>query len=456
MASSTDDQVLDIQRFVAELLPAIDSIPLAGRNVIRYSYDRLFDPAKRPASIFQLGPVNVRWRLYVTKENGKVVFFFDRKTSPTEVFLDIDVDIEVGPSPMLQPLLMDQSDVRLIWFPPAFVYVHPPQRVLDKLHMSMVDVHNDYAIIVTLTGQDDDVLAAKLRSENDVQFVHAQAGERKEVSAKNFPLSLLLSLYGIIRAWVRGDIKYRPPIKVDTTPDNDMKKVLNMLFQLFMSSNNQLLFNATANNDRQIIGGLPDNKGSWQLLLKHMMPYYMLNKYEASVLLKLGKDGDFAVSHQDNPFQLQVSMNAKWEDDQPALHLHVKPPDFLVSGELFDLFLEEARNHKTQLARLLDVHEKELDEAFAQAPDQASIFRIKKEAKNLDTELIVLPLTDHPKGDVLMFSGIFEVTTGDNKSVKYKGGFKNLITSKGKPEPELVAYFVRLLKYMRKWGDVIQ
>ena len=456
MASSTDDRVLDIQKFVAELLPAIDSIPLAGRNVIRFSYDRLFDPAKRPASIFQLGPVKVKWRLYVTKENGEVVFFFKRKTSPTEVFLDINVDIEVGPSPTLQPLLMDPSDIRLIWFPPAFVYVHPPQGVLDKLRMSMIDVHNEYAIILTLTGQEDDVLAAKLNDENDVRFVHVRSGERREMSAKTIPMSLLLSLHDIIRAWVRGDIKHRPPITVDTSPDNDMKKVLNMIFQLFMSSNNQLLFNATANNDEQITDGLSDNNGSWELLLKRMMPYYMLNKYEASVLLRLGKDGDFAVSHQDNPFQLQVSMNAKWGDAQPAMHLYVKPPDFLVSGKLFDLFLEEAHTHKEQLSRLLNVEEKELDEAFALAPEQASIFRIKRDANNLDTELVVLPLTGHPNGEVLMFSGIFEVITGPNMSVKYKRGFKNLITSKGNPEPELVEYFVRLLKYMRKWGDVIQ
>ena len=445
--SESNNQVRNIRALLSDIPEMMESIPYVGGQMIRSSIGGLYDNNIGALSTFQLGRIRLNWHLYITKKHERVVFFFFRNDVQEEVFIDLELSLSVAPVANLSPILKTDYDVRFIWFPPAFVFVAPPDHVLGSLGITMDDVKNDYALVLSLNEDESNIMSVSLHEERTSHVIHSDRGVRQEMSIDDIPLSLLFSLYRVIRSWIRGDIKSRPAIEIDTTPDNDMKEVLNTLFQLLIVSNNQLVYSAA-----KIDSELDDQSES---IYYQLLPHYMLEEFSGKLHLRLKENGDFATQHEDKPFQLRVDLETKWGEDIPEVQVRVVPPDFLVSGTLFDLFVDELRSHSLDLADKTGISTDKLEQAIELASSHGSIFRIER-GRDVDTELFILPLTPRKDGEVLMFSGLFAVQVGDTASVEYRGEFRNMILDHAKPAPEVIRYFVRLLKYMRKWGDIIR
>lgn len=445
--------VRDIHALSADIPKLMETVPEVGRQILRSSLSRLHVEGVNARNTFQLGQVTLHWQVYVTKKEQKVVFFFFKKDVPTEVYLDIDLDILVSPTDKLSPLLThlepaqpNTDRVRYVWFPPAFVFVKPPADVLGRLGMTMGDVTDDYAIILSLREDQSYVMAARLEDEKNVSFVFEASGVREEVPAREVSVQRLLDLYTAVRSWIRGDIGSIGPIEVDTTPDNDLKDVLNTLFQLFIATNNTLVF-----NEHQGQRIAPTGAAS---IFDQFVPFYMLSHFNGHVLLRLKEDGNFAVSHADKPFQLRVDIEAKWTEPEPELQIHVVPPDFLVQGELFDVFLQELKKREDELLTELNATKKDLSNAIANAPSHGAVFRVERNG-SIDTDLFILPVGEKVNQRAFIFSGEFEIEKQETWSIKTRGPITNRISEQGQPDPMVITYFIRLLTYMRKWGDMI-
>ena len=450
-----------LKELLAGIPHMMGEVPRVGRNLLRSSFRTLHAQAVGTNSAYLLGHVTLHWRVFVAKNaQNKIVFFF-RKHVPGKVYMDIDLDLCVSPTDKPPSVILDTSRVRYLWFPPAFVFVRELGPVLKRLGMTEDQVEREYTIILSLREDDSYIMAARLRHEDEFMFVFEEHGIKENIRREDLRLSQLLALYHAIRSWIRGDLGSRLPVEISQVSKNKTKEVLNTLFQLFLATNNRLVFeqaeqdqatpdSATGNDQVNGVESVQE-----QSMYDKILPYYTLRQFGVKVLLGLNEEGDFATDRKDKAFQMRVDMESVWTDPDPELHLHVAPPDFLVSGDLFDLILAALDVHKGEITTKLGISNKVWAKAIKNAPNYGAIFRVETHEK-VDTDLIVLPLTEKVDGTVLIFSGEFEVGKGENRLVKAReGSFKNRIEG-GKPDDMVLDYFVRLLMYMRNWWEIIR
>jgi hypothetical protein len=129
-------------------------------------------------------------------------------------------------------------------------------------------------------------------------------------------------------------------------------------------------------------------------LLGDTIPPFEIEDYRAAVVLRLKTDGTLAEKLKDDDFRLRLGVAAIHEGSAHYIQVSFDPPDFLVSGKLYDRLTETLRHDAVlrMLANSSGIH-KSLRAQFStwirEASRECFVFRAEKFDEE-DTDVFVL------------------------------------------------------------------
>src|SRR5262249_38115655 len=133
--------------------------------------------------------------------------------------------------------------------------------------------------------------------------------------------------------------------------------------------------------------------------------------------LSLDKDGHFVEPKNQNPVSLGLRMEVGRELDVLVARITLTPPDFLVSGELRDAFLNQLRDClSTSVLKSLGMDSGGFPEFLSEAKERAVVFRTARESE-VDTDVVVLGGTWHGRRRTLILTVKAEVKASEKPPV---------------------------------------
>lgn len=445
-----DTSIGELTQLSTTLNQPLMAISKVANELLRESLARwLTEPQSMPGTFWQYTGYQYDWRFYIGKQEKKVVFFFIRKKGAFEMVLDAKVQARFKPV-MEKELSILNPDVPVYWQPP------PVFELMDE------EASRDFAPKGLLPANVLPPVALKqlpsmilFQAKDDVEdFILLRTEDGFIAKSDDLDLWQIIELYDQFRSWLQGDSEGEPlAIDVEKMDSADLREVLEAFRTSYVGIHN---FAATslAKTGTKL----------WETL----QPHYALDHYRAEILLRLDKDGNIAFQLEEEPFQLQAFWEPFYHKGEPSLLLTVYPPDFLVSGALFEAFLGFLEDHKVLLQSELGVSESVVAAAIENAPDRAYIFRQQKGlsvknpgqviTRDLDTQMFLLPYQVGKEWSALIFLAVFQVNfEGEQPQVEWvpREGITNLVRPSGKVQKQALRYLGKTLKYLRQWREMV-
>lgn len=496
------------QEYSIEKLPEVvadwaRAVPQVANALLKASAHRLLEQDVFIGDTLLLRGIKFRWRYFIVKDGEKGFCFFVKNVPGRVVFKTL-VSFEVGPviaEPRISELTLEQIDHRIIL--PPFVVVRPTE---DQLKESKGMLGNDAdlkknSVLFMLGPHGEDLLAVK-NPEGGIEgarICYKHDGKDEEVRQsgnKLWPLAPFLALIDAIQSWAAGDFEtgheeaLTPPKPEDAT---ECARILNRIIRAYCEAVNEV-----DNGSRPVLSDL----------LEKMQTRYGVRDFRADVILQLRPDGTLAGKDEeeeekkDEPeryegveeeyedeyereffrdekeeeeeregkkrlFQLLMRVRLRPHDQGERATVAIGPPDFLVSGDLFNEFWKSLLEEDVikRLGDELGVTEEDIRSFIKTYGLAGSVFRVNRE-DGKDTDILILSGLLADRCRLVILRGIFEVkaTVPEVKVLRRKIIGTPLIKRVfvGEPDPaafgldtNTVEYFLELITAIKRWVGVL-
>jgi hypothetical protein len=390
--------------------------------------------------------MNCEWRVYLAREQQRIVFFFFKQRDPTLVFLDTSIHMQFvlrPPEDRLPPPVYERASYRVGL--PEFVVRYPTQSQREQC--APTEMYTGHWILlkvgpggVNYLGVGDPRLGAYSPGGASIRF----KGEGEEIAAaarehrQDWPAKPFLQLVDVMGEWARSaeteSRRTQPPaaeirLDDDASGPNAPWRILGHLVSAYCEAATSLI----AANDGP------------------MRVAYGLDGYRASVTLRLGSNGEIAVDPDEpNPIQLTMIATVWQQGPVPVVNVDVRPPDFLVRGELFRQML------RALATRAPAGFEGDWRDYVASVGDEAIIFRVKR-GRDVDTDLFALRSQRIPPKRLILEADV-KVDLSKERSVELRSRPKILFPYNGDDAlvgNETVAHLLRLVVALSQWMEIV-
>jgi hypothetical protein len=446
-------EIKDLPARISSLAKAFSHA--ASALAVRF-IDRMVESDAIPWPLFSLKAARFSWRLYLVNVESHVVFFFMPPSLQDErLVLDADISFRVATaSHTHEPERIMAEAIRRRIVLPDFIKPQPSSAEIEEFAPAKEGATQKNAMFLTLGPQRRNFLVVmNPDNEEKAQFRYSPAGMPGSIEPHDgkWPLEPFLDLIETIGSWVKGGFEIGPDMVLEVESLGDRSEVRRILFTIIEAYS-------------EAVNGVRMDRPAPDLLVSALAGRYDVSDFQARVLLRLKPDGTLASENKDDPFQLMMLVRMIEEGENLKARVAVGPPDFLVSGVLYQAFLEELRRKEAleEIAQNLALPVEEVGLLLRVFGKSGVIFRTKREGI-LDTDVLVLPKSASGSRATLMILGRFTVeTTKDPPRVTLEAGsIRNLLVPGQDPETpfiefEAVRYFLRLLCCIRMWIGVLQ
>jgi hypothetical protein len=472
----TVDDAPDIDLFPEQCRRLSSDFRKAGQRLARISATHIVSGPLLPPEYPLLRSGKFAIRFYVTKTQDRVIFFFIRQEGIAELLLDAGTQFEVGVAldAMPRPVLDSNTVQFSIRIPNCFLPHLPPDERLRLLAM--------------LGGKDIDVQF--FRFERGVIAVNPVT---REIA---WPLSSsrlapgdpqyvwpLLAIARNIGFWLREghEASTLVPVSREALASNsDFDNVQRRLTEAWCEVVNEV----EQRGAQDVIPQSPV-EGIW----RSMMPAYAVDSYRASLSMRLDEAGNVAFRDEDGLFQLLAELEYREEQGGLQASLELKPPDFLLSGPVYEALLDELQRDEIldrlteELLPLLQSKDvilgshgatyRDILRAYLQTPREkysrvysATVFRIKRgrrtQTKSPDTDLFVMngPIGNIPQVHLVLKARV--IVTKIEEGTRVEAGIVDdsvevlYCSHQSMPATlsEMSEYFVRLFFQLGRWFSI--
>jgi hypothetical protein len=451
-----------LDKLPSQISALAGAVPQAGISLVRASIDRLLDPVRGFPTLHFMNEARLAWRFYLAQKESEIFFFFIREDSPVDVVLDTNISFRVAAvsrTDQPTPITAESISKRIVL--PPFIKTQPSAQELRDFAPQGAKWEN--TLFLTLGPQRQNLLAVMNPKKHNLVGItepdwwpklrYSPNGVPGAIEPDNGKYSLkpFLDLTETLRSWVKNGFDVGPdmPFDVDSLGyQSDVKHILKTIIKAYSEALSQVR-----------MGGTNQSK----LLLALVGEYEVLD-FQARVVLRLRPDGSIASDNKQDPFQLLMLVWMIQEQEKMKTRVAIGPPDFLVSGALYEAFLEALQQKEalTEIATLLNSSSEEVNSLLRAFAKSGVIFRIKREDDG-DTDILVLPGVDSGKNAALMLRGKFVVDAAkDPPRVELKKNtIRNLLFNEPNRESpsvesEAVKYFFRLFDNIKRWIGVLQ
>ena len=395
---------------LARMLPSISS-QVTSASVDRWAHE----PGL--AEINYLRSVKLDWQLSFSKSGtSKILFIFRRKKMPwvmlaagVSLTFRVANPLESRPRPAIE-------DVRRLVRFPSFFLANPTQEQLTRFAPPGATKENT---VMFRLGSGKNTLAItnpELGKKATLRYSRGEVPGPVEPQDGKYSLAQFVDLASTIRDWLANDKPSSAATELTGPPSEDtaVHQILTALLQAYVDSSDGL---ASA-------------------IVKDPFIAYVIEGYELSLNLRVREDGSLAEKKEEEAFRVIVDA-AVTPGPPPTISVDLEPPDFLISGNLFDAFFSALtpEGPVRALAKAAQVNPGFMRLFIAGAKQTATIFRIERDGKR-DVDLMIL------SGEL----------TGSPTTLVIKASFM-VKTEKDPPSVELDEDSVEILKIVGNASD---
>lgn len=447
---------LFLEKLPAQLSASVEVIPGLNRSLLLNALNRLIEPNNGLREQFVLRQYQLAIRFGINKsKTGQLSFFFKRKKRKEEVVMDVKVRLAIQAVPEMLSL-MEQAVM-----PFYFYWKVPPFLLMDATERQ--------ALIDTLPGPGPKhplVLTDNGGQFLLIDFENSHAAPKTSLWFNSKAITVagnglwdaepFFVIYRSIREWLAGLWQEDTMVALNLGNDKDISQVIRTIALGFTSSRKSLLSQGQ---------DTPTDHWLWDAI-----PPYDIKNYHCDVLLRLDEEGDLALVDSPRSFQLGLAMELHEIDRHYEALIGMQLPDFLIKGDLYEAFwgifldYDESPKIRKELSEKANkkgynLSEEAIFDLLQQARDgQGSVFRMDRE-KNTDVNVFIISGTFKEEDIHLVFSGQFEVESVHPPDVVFKGKQRLEVhywPEQNQIDQPLVNYFLRIVKYFKRWEDLLQ
>ena len=429
------------------------------RGVYKSSAERLVSQVGPCSSVSYLGRTQLNWLFFLAAAEKRRILLFFRDRGVERLLLRARMDLNLAP---VVSGLFDTPEVRGL----RFSLVMPPfviQRTTDMMRLGEIPpAGKDDGLLVLAAGQDGmarfaAVLPKGKRQKMRFYYSPAVDATYEHVSPFNhnggWPLRPFEDLFLVVQTWVDLGFENADEIPVNRLEFGPEGSHLRLITETVVKCFRELR-GTISMADRDSLPG---------------MPVHDLENFLAEIVLRTRADGNIARRDEDNPFHLLLSFSWQLYVDADHLKIAIGPPDFLVSGELLQSFLnlmqsdEFKKSARTALLKKkwppprISAFLRDLNSAIVTG--NCTVFRVNRR-REVDTDIIVIKRDSGICGWI--FSGDFILSPADaagSRRINLKGNLK--ILHEGDSDEDIVAglfvkYFQWLCAEIYQWTKVMK
>jgi hypothetical protein len=357
--------------FVSGRLPAV------SRNLARASLKRLLPGSPFPRDLLALTGLAFQWRFYFARQDEEIVFFFRRRASPERIVLDATMELRIGPDAFEAPegpVAPGRTSWRITL--PPFLRREVDRALLDSL--GLPGAKPEDVVVFELGRAERLAIDRPGRGPGAAAMVYSEADRLDRLAPVNgrYRLRPFLSLIREIRNWLRSGLGVTAPI---APPPGEVRSDPWRLLAHLVFTCEQA---ARALTDAQPALLQPT-------VLDRITTTYGITGFTAAVILRLTAGGRLAQKDEDDPFQLRLGLDIRREAAGAVASIDLRPPDFLIDGEVHDAFLRALAGGAADFAAGLGVPPDEARAFLRRARPDAVVFRVKRDLDR-DTDVVVL------------------------------------------------------------------
>ena len=322
-----------------------------------------------PLETYFLNQVQFTWAFFIVKTtDARVLFFFKRRARKQEL-----ISAKVS---FVFKLLPDRpaTDAGLLTYQyrfPPFIRQFTTQADIDRYAPrmpSMVSPNLENTLTIALGDRNENtlsVLKPSSRFDARVRFTPEKGGPLEFKGEGEWPIVVVIQLTETLRKWAQR--KFRDGTAVEFVPSypkdgqppdaDDKNDVVHMVIEQIAKS----YFKAAS--------AMAHDNGTIFDAVSKLGVGYGVDGFEASVRMRLNKDGELSDADKDDPFYLNLDLSIARETSGPKAFVSIGPPDFLVTGENRQCFLDALKNEDRAVGKI----EKQLNRIYAKK-EYAQIF----------------------------------------------------------------------------------
>lgn len=352
-------------------------IPVAGRLVTSASVSRW---ALQPgiAEVNYLGAARISLRLFFAKSGTTTIFFIFHKDTGTWVMLEAVVALALRAASEAEPApVLTLGDIRRLIKVPAFLWVEVTED--EAASFGPPEATRLNTVFFRLGDGGRDVLAVKNPESGKKATLRYSPGGtqgRVEPVKGRYSLRPFLDMTLTLRDWLAQEKPAFLTLESAGPPADEatVHRILTTLLQAYVDSNNALAPT-----------GVPDDTPP------PLRQSYRISSYDVTLKMRLKADGTLAQKEEEEAFQLAADVKLAEEPTRTAA-VTLGPPDFLVSGPLYDAFFGELETPLAveAIAGAMHINAGFLRPFFASARPASAIFRVNRGPDN-DRDILVLP-----------------------------------------------------------------
>lgn len=447
----------ELEALPTDVAAVIGSLPEANAKLLLLSAERLWSsPTSLPDTLL-LRNIAFAWDFYLVKQGKKTKLFFKRQEW-VNLVLRVQLRFKVVPhSPADNRPALNLQNLSYVWVIPRFIVPFASETQFQACAPANSTRQDTILLAVGATGEDVFALAHLDRSLDKVKMKFTPREGIAFVphpDGKRWPAAPFLALFASIRSWIAGAgaSEQEADLRLVFDQDEDeVQRLLRLVTQTYVEGTNRL--------------NAPSIRFQHEVHRRLIVAYH-LNAYEADLQLRLNEQGELADDDNDDPFKLQLQVRIQQEKAKTAVRIRLGPPDFLVSGTLYQHLLEkvaaEVETNKDlrqalqkDLLQMYEVPLESLTALLRTGAPQSSIFRIQRK-KEEDTDVFALPFAFEGQPNYLIFKARFKIPNPDDPAtIELKSDRLELLYDPRTKtlDEDAVKYFVRIIKYLKQWFD---
>lgn len=442
----------------------VEGVVRANLDLARSAISRLRRTAVGAAAMQVIPLATIKTKVYLTTTHQRVFFLFVRGPATDDVLLQLDIDFSVKAAPGLldeHPAAPVRVRARI---PPVFATgVDARQAALLSAKLNKEDRRR----IVFLRAGQSILGVINPESMLDAKVARLEPGAAEAVvafqrvatpagapSTFQYEPATFVRLLNEIAAWARAGKTTGALLEVPlpaVTSELPARKIVAATIGGWIESRN----------------ACPSDHRS--RAARTLLPGFEVTGYRGEVVLRLQSNGKLAEKLKDDNFRLRLSVVTVEEGGAPWAEVSFDPPDFLVSGKLYQRLTETLR-HPAVLRILVNTADidKSLRPKLTKWIDDASrecfVFRAKKDGDR-DTDVFVL------KGD---WDGVPRVVLAvvhvkvsregeDDFSVRFidepesiQVEYTDIPGVKDRKSPRVPEYVLTLVHQLRNWLQALR
>ncbi len=437
------DPHLELGKLLPQLAELAAATPQLNRCVLGVSAGGLLGERSGLHSTLLLRRLEFEWRFRLARTDQETFLIFFQKESPETVVFDalFRFRLEPEPAPWSGPELLPEN-VACSLVLPKLIYAHPTAQEWNLFAPSGATAAN--TILLRVGAGTEGILAVQNADEGPEDARIKLGGNW--LAGPPWPVAPFIALAQRMREWVTSSLAQGVRLEFLPPQASDRAEVRQIFYQMLRAA-------------CRVMNGLKDQQRqpSDGDLLQPMRTLFGLDGFDSEVTLRLRPDGQMAETMDEEMIELAVQAHMVPADTGLAATVFLKPPDFLVGGELhgelLSGFVEGA--DWDELAEGLVIQETAARQFLQSLGSGASIFRVKRRGQ-IDTDVLVAGGTLRGRSVALMLRGDFHVRTdGGEWHVKRKSSIKTLYAGDAHAEVRAledkdVRYFLAVIASLHK------